>query len=224
MKPIKNKLMLFPLDAIEFRCIPNTLRYSKLLHNYMHVTNSPRGRVWAGRFGRAGLGRFGQSMRGLCPGLPTTRRDIFYRVNICPPNQGLVRDFAAPGIQEVIRALEIGGHIIIYCCTKDLAEEVAQLLQAPVYHSVSGSTEEKAAVLQRWRDGEPPYIVATSAFGMGIDNPRVRWVIHIGVPVDANRVYARGRTGWTGWTGRAIDRAGAGWMEASRRDKVRVEA
>lgn len=52
MKPIKNKLMLFPLDAIEFRCIPNTLRYSKLLHNYMHVTNSPRGRVWAGRFGQ----------------------------------------------------------------------------------------------------------------------------------------------------------------------------
>jgi hypothetical protein len=52
MKTIKNELMLFPLDATEFPCIPNTLRYFKLLHNHMHVTNTPRGRVWAGRFGQ----------------------------------------------------------------------------------------------------------------------------------------------------------------------------
>ena len=91
MKPIKNELMLFPLDAIEFPYLPHTLRYSKLLHNYMHVTNTLRGRVWAGRFGQwadnplsrppmdisglskpaqwAALGSFGQSMHGLCRGL-----------------------------------------------------------------------------------------------------------------------------------------------------------
>ena len=56
---------------------------------------------------------------------PTTRRDIYYRVNICPPTQELVRDFAVPRIQEVIRSVESGGRIIIYCCTKDLAKEVA---------------------------------------------------------------------------------------------------
>jgi superfamily II DNA helicase RecQ len=143
---------------------------------------------------------------------PTTRRDIFYRVHLCPPNQRFIRDFAIPRIQEVIRGLESGGRIIIYCRTRDLATEVAHLLQAPVYHSASSSIEEKAAVLQRWRDGEPPYIVATSAFGMGIDHPRVRWIIHVGVPwtlIDFTQEV--GRAGRDGQGGRSMVLVPAGW-------------
>lgn len=115
----------------------------------------------------------------------TMRRDIYFHVSHCPPNRDFVRDFAVPGIQDVIRGLTIGTRAIIYCSLKDVAEEVAQMIDAPVYHSKSGSVEAKAEVLQQWRAGEPSYIVATSAFGMGIDHPAVRWVVHVGVPWSA---------------------------------------
>lgn len=104
----------------------------------------------------------------------TTRQDIYYQVNLYPANQELVRDFAVPEIEQNIELLGSGECMIIYCCSKDLAEAIALLIRAPVYHSVSDSTEEKTAVLQQWRDGKPPYIVATSVFGMEIDYPRVR--------------------------------------------------
>jgi superfamily II DNA helicase RecQ len=41
---------------------------------------------------------------------------------------------------------------------------------------------EKAKVLQRWQEGDPSHIVATAAFGLGIDHPAVCWVVHVGVP------------------------------------------
>lgn len=199
------------LTAVEYRPAMALLpRLREVACQMVFLTGTmPPSKVQA--FEEAMLLRGARLVRG-----PTTRRDIYYRVNLCPPNQELVRDFAVPGIQEVIRGLESGGRIIIYCCTKDLADEVGQLLQAPVYHSVSGSTEEKAAVLHRWRDGEPPYIVATSAFGMGIDHPHVRWVIHIGVPwtlIDFTQEV--GRAGRDGRGGRSIVLVQAGWKPRS---------
>lgn len=112
----------------------------------------------------------------------TTRPDIYFSVTQCPPNEQFTQDFVIPGIQSFVASMEPGTRAIIYCWRKDMAEEIAEVIQAPVYHSTSGSIEEKAAVLQSWRDGDPTYIVATSAFGLGIDHPAVRWVVHIGVP------------------------------------------
>lgn len=156
---------------------------------------------------------------------PTTRQDIYYQVSMCPPKQELVRDFAVPGIEQGIGLLGSGERMIIYCCAKDLAEEIAQVIRAPVYHSVSGSTEEKAAVLQQWRDGKPPYIVATSAFGMGIDYPRVRWVVHVGVPwtlIDFTQEV--GRAGRDGQGGRSVVLVQAGWKpRKDLRPGLRVE-
>lgn len=95
---------------------------------------------------------------------------------------------------------------------KGVAEGVVQALDAPVYHSKSGSVEEKAQVLQRWRDGAPPYIVATSAFGMGIDHAAVRWVVHTGVPWDLiNFTQEVGRVGRDGAGGRSIILVPPGW-------------
>jgi superfamily II DNA helicase RecQ len=113
---------------------------------------------------------------------PTTRRDIYLRVSRCPPHHDLVRDFAIPGIQESIAQLQPGTRCIIYCWKKAVAEQIAEAIGSPVYHSESGSAEEKAGALQHWRDGQPAWIVATSAFGLGIDHPAVRLVVHVGVP------------------------------------------
>ena len=74
-----------------------------------------------------------------------------------------------------------------------------------MYHSKSGSVEEKAEVLQQWRAGEPSYIAATSAFGMGIDHPAVRWVVHVGVPWSAiDFAQEVGRLGRDGAGGQSI--------------------
>ncbi|KAJ5117450.1 DNA helicase recq5 [Penicillium atrosanguineum] len=143
---------------------------------------------------------------------PSMRRDIYFHVSHCPPNRNFVRDFAIPGIRDVIRGLAVGTRAIIYCRLKDMAEEVAQMIDAPVYHSKSGSVEEKAAVLQQWRGGEPSYIVATSAFGMGIDHPAVRWVVHVGVPWSAiDFAQEVGRLGRDGAGGQSIVLIPAQW-------------
>ena len=135
---------------------------------------------------------------------PTARRDVHYGVSYCPPNRNLVRDFALPEIQAFTASLEPGTRAIIYCWLKNVAEEVAEVIRAPVYHSTSGSVKEKAAVLQQWREGEPPFIVATSAFGLGIDHPAVQQVIHVGMPrsmVDfAQEVGRLGRAGGGGYS------------------------
>jgi ATP-dependent DNA helicase RecQ len=44
---------------------------------------------------------------------------------------------------------------------------------------------EKDQVLQRWRTGVHTVIVGTSAFGMSVDYPHVRYIFHCGLPTDA---------------------------------------
>jgi superfamily II DNA helicase RecQ len=135
----------------------------------------------------------------------TMRRDIYFHVSRCPPKRDFVREFAVPEIQDVIRSLAVDTRAIIYCSLRDIAEEVAQMIHCPVYHSRSGSVEEKAEVLQQWRAGEPSYIVATSAFGMSIDHPAVRWVVHVGVPWNAiDFAQEVGRLGRDGAGGQSI--------------------
>jgi len=132
----------------------------------------------------------------------TTRRDIYFSVTQCPPTQRFTQDYVIPGIQDLVTSMEPDTRAIIYCWRKDIAEEVAEVIQAPVYHSTSGSIGAKAAVLQAWRDGDPRYIIATSAFGLGIDHPAVRWVVHVGVPFSmidfAQEVGQLGRDGGGG--------------------------
>ncbi|KAG2179710.1 hypothetical protein INT44_006558 [Umbelopsis vinacea] len=115
----------------------------------------------------------------------TMRRDIHFQISECAPKIDFVHDFSVPRIQEVIRGLAAGTRAIFYCSLKDVIEEVALAIDAPMYHSTSDNVEEKAKVLEQWRAGKPPYIVATSAFGMGIDHPKVRSVVHVGVPWSA---------------------------------------
>ncbi|KAJ0417570.1 P-loop containing nucleoside triphosphate hydrolase protein [Aspergillus carlsbadensis] len=114
--------------------------------------------------------------------LPQLRelQDIYLGVHHCPPGQAYTQDFVLPGLRRSVAALEPGGRGIIYYVRKRLSEEIAAALAGPVYHLESGTVEEKAQVLQCWRQGNPPFLVATSAFGMGVDHPAVRWVIHVG--------------------------------------------
>ena len=75
--------------------------------------------------------------------------------------------------------------MIIYTTTRDEAKEIAAALDVDAYFSDSGTVHEKAAVLTRWIEGRHKAVVATSAFGMGVDYPRVAAVLHVGAPTNA---------------------------------------
>jgi ATP-dependent DNA helicase RecQ len=81
---------------------------------------------------------------------------------------------------------KIPGTGIIYARNRKLTEEVATFLtrnriKATFYHA--GLTPElRDQRQQEWINGRVSVIVATNAFGMGIDKPDVRYVIHIDIP------------------------------------------
>jgi ATP-dependent DNA helicase RecQ len=67
---------------------------------------------------------------------------------------------------------------------------------APKGVSATTWDAEKRANAQRFKDNEAPILVATKAFGMGIDKPNIRWTVHMGVPSSMEAFYQEaGRAG-----------------------------
>ncbi len=92
---------------------------------------------------------------------------------------------------------------IIYCGSRDKTERMAEKLRdkkfpAIAYHARLSPIEKRAA-LARFRSGEPIIMVATIAFGMGIDRPDVRFVVHLDMPESPEGYYQQiGRAGRDG--------------------------
>ncbi|KAI5809674.1 ATP-dependent DNA helicase-like protein recQ [Peziza echinospora] len=100
---------------------------------------------------------------------------------------------------------------IVYCQTRDKCEEVAKRLRemgvgARCYHAKM-TNEEKESVSRSWIADKPGYeiIVATTAFGMGIDKANVRFIIHHALPRTFEGFYQEsGRAGRDGKAARCI--------------------
>ena len=89
---------------------------------------------------------------------------------------------------------------IVYCSTRQHAEEVAEFLQAKGveadYFHANLPPETKKNVQESFIGGGLRVIVATNAFGMGIDKPDVRLVIHADIPGSLeNYLQEAGRAG-----------------------------
>ncbi len=97
---------------------------------------------------------------------------------------------------------------IVYAPTRKEAEALGELLQerfpAAAYHA-GMTTSSRERVQTRFLAGDLQVIVATIAFGMGVDKPDVRTVIHTGLPGSVEGYYQEiGRAGRDGKPSRAI--------------------
>jgi ATP-dependent DNA helicase RecQ len=156
---------------------------------------------------------------------PIVRDEILERLGLPADTPQLVRGFARPNLGLHVRQVrttaqlervvdeslgdalgapgQARGTAIVYSPTRRQAEEEGARLAAAgwrcaAYHAGFGGAR-RDETQRRFRDGELEVIVATNAFGMGIDRPDVRAVIHLAAPGSIEAYYQEvGRAGRDG--------------------------
>lgn len=154
---------------------------------------------------------------------PILRDEIIERLRLRGPKK-VVGGFDRPNITLDVRHLvdddakrravveavcELDGPGLVYCATRKDAEFYADELgkrgvSGRAYHAGLRSAD-RDEIHQQFHDDEVAVVAATSAFGMGIDKPNVRFVVHASVPDTVDSYYQQiGRAGRDGDPAQAV--------------------
>ncbi len=152
-------------------------------------------------FIRSALAALGEpSVLGLtATATPATERDIsaslgreleVVRASVVRPNLRYeveqVENEEARLRRTLARAKGLSGSGIIYARSREKCEQLAQLLQRNSVHALhyhAGlDSQDRTRVQESFLGGKARVIVATTAFGMGIDKPDIRWVVLYNFP------------------------------------------
>jgi ATP-dependent DNA helicase RecQ len=125
------------------------------------------------------------------------RPNLYYQVETCT-NEGEKNGWLFQALKQFPE-----GRALIYCGTRKVTEELSSELQSrmpQVGHYHAGlSTKERTETQESYARGDLRILVATNAFGMGIDQPDVRLVIHYQMPANIDSLYQEmGRAGRDG--------------------------